>query len=283
MCDLYFFPANFGSAFVEVHVARSEPNAHDFIALLPSSMLMSVSDSRAKRNRTKTVSYGKDKLSLTALSKKWNRIKIICQQPYNRTEQFGLQYVAIYSEANIPQSPSPHLLTPPQTPKLLLSPLAAPSPSTPSHNSSGSLGKLPTLTRLNYGKGNLRSPSTPSTKSGETPKRPSKGKENAAVKEEEFEFSGVERQSRLFQNALKGNSSQKSNPILEKIVSEREKYKKQSGALADIPTYNRKKLLLKELPKVEGNIDFAASYEKGTGSNKDVAAAFSRISAHGKL
>ena len=102
------------------------------------------------------------------------------------------------------------------------------------------------------------------------------------MKEEEFEFSGVERQSRLFRNALKGESSQKSNPILEKIVSEREKYRKQSEALSDIPSYNRKKLLLKELPKVEGGIDFAASYEKGTNSNKDVAAAFSRISAHGE-
>ena len=262
-------------------MARSELNPHDFIVLLPSSMLMSVSDSRAKRNRTKTVSYGKDRLSLTALGKKWNQIKIICQQPYNRTEQFGLQHVAVYSEANAPQSPS-NLLTPPHNPKLLSSPLTAPSPNIPSHTSSRGIGKLPTLTRQSYGKPNFKSPSAASTKSEtlKTPKRPAK--ENAATKEEEFEFSGVERQSRLFQNALKGKSSQEGNPILEKIVSERDKYRKQSETLSDIPTYNRKRLLLKELPKVEGSVDFATSYEKGTSSNKDVAAAFSRISAHGE-
>ena len=118
-----------------------------------------------------------------------------------------------------------------------------------------------------------------------TPKRPLR--EHGNVSEEDFEFSGVEKQSRLFRNALRGkssdNCSQKVNPILEKIVSEREKYRKSSSESAMRDSYERKKLLKKDLPKAETNVDFAASYDKSKSKHKDVAVAMSKVYAHGKI
>lgn len=122
-----------------------------------------------------------------------------------------------------------------------------------------------------------------------TPKRPLRelGNRESSEDRNEFEFSGVEKQSRLFQNAMRGNpsgsTSSETNPILEKIIAERNKLKtkKESNSVPEI--YQRKKLLHKELPKAEGNGDFAASYEKGAVSFRNTAGAVERMSAFGEL
>ena len=261
---------NFGSAFIEVRVGNSDSG--DYVTLLPQSTLRTVVESKGGRNKTKTISYKKDRLSATAVSQKWNRIQIICTQPFNHTEQFGLQYIALYSDISTNDMRTHQFLSPPHTPKLLLSP---PTPSTPSH--SNHLGKFPNLPSHRL-KGN------PPNK---TPTRPLRDSNTKIKMEDEFEFSGIEKQSRLFKNAVSGKMAPgeaSSNPILEKIMSERQKYQSKKDATAPCAGYRRKKLLQKELPKAEGNSDFAASYSKGgTSSNKDVAMAFSRIAAHGKL
>jgi len=171
------------------------------------------------------------------MTKKWNRVKLRCRQPFNLTDQFGLQFVAISSD--IADFSSPVLLTPPHISRLL-------SPSTPSTPT------LPTFTSTTpesenviarHGKRfptlpNIKSPAVSSDKNDQvkvsTPKRPLR--EDSSMCEEDFEFSGVEKQSRLFRNALRGTHSdtcsEKVNPILEKIMSEQEKYRKSSSELA---------------------------------------------------
>ena len=76
--------------------------------------------------------------------------------------------------------------------------------------------------------------------------------------------------------------SEKVNPILEKM-SEQEKYRKSSVELAMCDTYERKKLLKKDLPKADTNVDFAASYDKFKSKHKDVAITMSKVYAHGKI
>jgi len=93
------------------------------MTLLPQFTLMTVPDSRRGRNKTRSITYGRDKLSSAAMTKRWNRVKLRCRQPFNLTDQFGLQFVAISSD--IADFSSPVLLTPPHIPRLL-------SPSTPS-------------------------------------------------------------------------------------------------------------------------------------------------------
>ena len=121
---LLLSPGNFGSAFVEVLVGDSgSSDSEEYITLLPQSTLMTVPDSRRGKNKTRSVTYGREKLSSAAATKKWNRVKIKCRQPYNLSDQFGLQFVAFFSDTS--DSSSNTLLTSPHTPRLL-------SPTTPS-------------------------------------------------------------------------------------------------------------------------------------------------------
>ena len=289
-----FHLGNFGSAFVEVFVSDSASlDSEEYITLLPQSTLMTVPDSRRGKNKTRSVTYGREKLSSAAATRKWNRVKIKCRQPYNLSDQFGLQFVAFFSDVS--DSSSHTLITSPHTPRLL----SPPTPSTPkleSHPSS--TDDTPESENL-YARQRKRLPTRPTFKSpmasntkGDqvaktlTPKRPLKNHGNDD--NEDFEFSGIEKQSRLFQNALRGNpsnpSSEKANPILEKIMSEREKYKssRHSGESATCDTYQRRKLLKKELPKAEANTDFAASYDESKSKHAEVAVAMSKFYANGK-
>ena len=284
--ELLLFPlGNFGSAFVEVLVGDSaSSDSEEYITLLPQSTLMTVPDSRRGKNKTRSVTYGREKLSNAATTKKWNRVKIKCRQPYNLSDQFGLQFVAFFSDLS--DSSSHTLLTSPHTPRLL----SPPTPSTPSHPSS--TDDTPESEKLNARQRKrlptwptFKSPMASSTKGDQvlTPKRPLKNHGNDD--NEDFEFSGIEKQSRLFQNALRGNpSSEKANPILEKIMSEREKYKssRHSGESATCDTYQRRKLLKKELPKAEASTDFAASYDESRSKHAEVAVAMSKFYANGK-
>ena len=170
----------------------------------PQSTLMTVPDSRRGRNKTRSMTYGRDKLSSAAMTKKWNRVKLRCRQPFNLTDQFGLQFVAISSD--IADSSSPVLLTPPLTPRLL-------SPSTPTLPTSTSTTPESENVIARHGKRfptlpNIKSPAVSSDKNDQvkvsTPKRPLR--EHSNICEEDFEFSGVEKQSRRFRHALRGNS-----------------------------------------------------------------------------
>jgi len=254
------------------------------MTLLPQSTLMTVPDSRRGRNKTRSMTYRRDKLSSAAMTKKWNRVKLRCRQPFNLTDQFGLQFVAISSDI---ADSSSVVLTPPHTPRLL----SPSTPSTPTLSTSTSTTPESENMIARHGKRfptlpNIKSPAVSSDKNDQvkvsTPKRPLR--ENSNI---DFEFSGVEKQSRLFRNALRGTPSdtcsEKVNPILEKIMSEREKYRKSSSELAMCDTYERKKLLKKDLPKAETNVDFAASYDKSKSKHKDVAIAMSKVYAHGKI
>ena len=109
--------------------------------------------------------------------------------------------------------------------------------------------------------------------------------------DEDFEFSGVEKQSRLFRNCMKGkpstnddhSSDKEANPILERIMKEREKYRQQSPS-SDAATglYTRKKLLKKDLPKADVSVDFMAGYRENKKKASELSSAWSRMASHGE-
>ena len=254
-------------------------------------MLMTIPDSKAGRSRTKVkVFTSKDKLSGAAVGKKWNRVKIKCLQRHN-SDQFGLQFITFSSDVGhhdsaggsvtgvgTPSRGHSHLLTPPQ----LIS--KGHTLTTPKSEPQMFRSKLPVLLKT----------STPAAvvRSTKTPKRPLKER-NSQEREtgDDFEFSGVEKQSRLFRNCMKGKSSttgdhtsdREPNPILDRIMTEREKYTSSPpGAL-----YQRKKLLKRDLPKAAAaKVDFAASYRDSGGGGKkkggELSCAWSKMSSHGE-
>uniref|UniRef100_A0A8D0HKY3 DNA repair protein XRCC1 n=1 Tax=Sphenodon punctatus TaxID=8508 RepID=A0A8D0HKY3_SPHPU len=98
---------NEGSAFVEVLGGSSaSPSEQDYEVLLVTSCFMSPSESKSGTNLNRVRMFGPDKLVKAAAEKKWDRVKIICSQPYNKTLAYGLSFVKFHSPPENDETPS---------------------------------------------------------------------------------------------------------------------------------------------------------------------------------
>ncbi|KAL1769578.1 DNA repair protein XRCC1 isoform X1 [Sigmodon hispidus] len=92
---------NDGSAFVEVLVGSSAGGAtggeQDYEVLLVTSSFMSPSESRSGSNPNRVRIFGPDKLVRAAAEKRWDRVKIVCSQPYSKDLPYGLSFVKFHS------------------------------------------------------------------------------------------------------------------------------------------------------------------------------------------
>eukprot|EP00117_Sycon_ciliatum_P039255 scpid31054/ scgid29043/ DNA repair protein XRCC1; X-ray repair cross-complementing protein 1 len=82
---------NAGSAFVEVLVCRS--TSSEFQVLVVASSFMTPGDSKTWKNINSVRMFNKDALSKTTADQKWDRIKVVCRQPFNKVEKFGVSFV----------------------------------------------------------------------------------------------------------------------------------------------------------------------------------------------
>jgi DNA-repair protein XRCC1 len=64
---------------------------------------MSPTESRSNTNRNEIRLLKSDELNKTCLNEKWSRLKIICEQKFNRINQFGLNFIKLYSEKDNPK------------------------------------------------------------------------------------------------------------------------------------------------------------------------------------
>uniref|UniRef100_A0A5F9D9N6 DNA repair protein XRCC1 n=1 Tax=Oryctolagus cuniculus TaxID=9986 RepID=A0A5F9D9N6_RABIT len=90
---------NDGSAFVEVLVGSSATGAgeQDYEVLLVTSSFMSPSESRSGSNPNRVRMFGPDKLVRAAAEKRWDRVRIVCSQPYSKDAPYGLSFVRFHS------------------------------------------------------------------------------------------------------------------------------------------------------------------------------------------
>ncbi|XP_006871424.1 PREDICTED: DNA repair protein XRCC1 [Chrysochloris asiatica] len=90
---------NDGSAFVEVLVGSSAGSGgeQDYEVLLVTSSFMSPSESRSGSNPNRVRIFGPDKLVRAAAEKRWDRVKIVCSQPYSKDSPYGLSFVRFHS------------------------------------------------------------------------------------------------------------------------------------------------------------------------------------------
>ncbi|XP_051901457.1 DNA repair protein XRCC1 [Pristis pectinata] len=103
---------NEGSAFVEVLVGNSTSACEqDFEVILVSSFFMSPTESRSGTNLNRVRMFGPDKLAKGVLGKKWDRVKVVCTQPYNKNLPYGLSFIRFNStpeaDEKIPGSCTP--------------------------------------------------------------------------------------------------------------------------------------------------------------------------------
>lgn len=92
---------NENSAFIEVLVARSSDPAPDFHVLLVASSFMTPMDARQGTNLNRVRMFGSDKLSQSFVKEKWDRIKVVCTQPFNKSVQYGLAFIKLHSPEDV--------------------------------------------------------------------------------------------------------------------------------------------------------------------------------------
>ncbi|XP_076274123.1 DNA repair protein XRCC1 [Rhynchophorus ferrugineus] len=84
------------SAYIEVMVSRST-SPEDYKVFLVMSSFMTPLESRQSQNINKVRMFKQKDFSETERNEKWDRVKIICTQPFNRHVQYGLSFVNFYS------------------------------------------------------------------------------------------------------------------------------------------------------------------------------------------
>ncbi|KAJ8312880.1 hypothetical protein KUTeg_010253 [Tegillarca granosa] len=93
---------NEGSAFIEVLVGRaSAVTDQDYQVLLVASSFMTPTESRNGTNRNSVRMFGSDRLSKTTANEKWDRVKIVCTQPFNKKKKIGAFFINPENEDDI--------------------------------------------------------------------------------------------------------------------------------------------------------------------------------------
>ncbi|XP_019724633.1 DNA repair protein XRCC1 isoform X1 [Hippocampus comes] len=103
---------NEGSAFVEVLVGNSSSvRDQDYEVLLVTSSFMSPTESRNGTNMNRVRFFGPGQLQKSTAQEKWDRVKIVCSQPYSKNIAYGLAFVKFHSppDKNDPPVTSPKL------------------------------------------------------------------------------------------------------------------------------------------------------------------------------
>lgn len=107
---------NEGSAFIEVLVGNSSASREqDFEVLLVTSSFMSPTESRNGTNLNRVRFFGPTQLQKSPAQEKWDRVKIVCSQPYSKNIAYGLAFVKFHST---PDKNDPAPTTPPKLTKL---------------------------------------------------------------------------------------------------------------------------------------------------------------------
>ncbi|KAM6994754.1 DNA repair protein XRCC1 isoform 2-T2 [Tautogolabrus adspersus] len=103
---------NEGSAFIEVLVGNSSAvRDQDYEVLLVTSSFMSPTESRNGTNMNRVRFFGPAQLQKSSAQEKWDRVKIVCSQPYSKNIAYGLAFVKFHSppDKNDPPTSSPKL------------------------------------------------------------------------------------------------------------------------------------------------------------------------------
>ncbi|KAM3872653.1 DNA repair protein XRCC1 [Diretmus argenteus] len=107
---------NEGSAFIEVLVGKSSAvRDQDYEVLLVTSSFMSPSESRNGTNTNRVRFFGPNQLQKSTAQEKWDRVKIVCSQPYSKNIAYGVAFVKFHSP---PDKSDPPATTPTKLTKL---------------------------------------------------------------------------------------------------------------------------------------------------------------------
>lgn len=78
---------------------------------------MSPSESRSGSNPNRVRMFGPDKLVRAAAEKRWDRVRIVCSQPYSKDAPYGLSFVRFHSPPDKDEAEAPAQVSPPTPPE----------------------------------------------------------------------------------------------------------------------------------------------------------------------
>ncbi|XP_030834121.1 DNA repair protein XRCC1 isoform X2 [Strongylocentrotus purpuratus] len=88
---------NESSAFVEILGGHSSSDSDDlYQVILVTSSFMSPVESRNNTNMNRVRMFGPESLSKAVADKKFDRIKIVCTQPFNKRCKYGLSFIKLH-------------------------------------------------------------------------------------------------------------------------------------------------------------------------------------------
>ncbi|XP_041471130.1 DNA repair protein XRCC1-like [Lytechinus variegatus] len=87
---------NESSAFVEILGGHSSSGSDEFQVILVTSSFMSPIESRNNTNQNRVRMFGPESLSKAVSDKKFDRIKIVCTQPFNKRCKYGLSFIKLH-------------------------------------------------------------------------------------------------------------------------------------------------------------------------------------------
>ncbi|GFS20446.1 Xrcc1-prov protein [Elysia marginata] len=91
-------------ASLEVRVGRSDwPQTAEFLSLIPVVSLMTPVDCRLSRGSCVTKMFSKVDFSSDLSAQKWDRLQIICRQPFRKDVQLGISFIRLKSANPAPQ------------------------------------------------------------------------------------------------------------------------------------------------------------------------------------
>ncbi|KAL3308172.1 X-ray repair complementing defective repair in Chinese hamster cells 1, partial [Cichlidogyrus casuarinus] len=93
---------NNSSGIVEILVKRTAAgDSSELKNLLPAVTLMSPGDAKSNKNCNKVVIFGNEKFVSTVASEKWDFIRVVCSQPFNKNLRYGLSFIKFYSPESV--------------------------------------------------------------------------------------------------------------------------------------------------------------------------------------
>ncbi|VVC98247.1 unnamed protein product [Leptidea sinapis] len=94
------------ASLVEVLVGRSETPDDPYEVLVPSCVFVSARDSRSDTPVERVRNFTADQLAAAVRGQRWDRVRLVCTQPYNRHCQFGLSFIHIFEPEHLEQGTS---------------------------------------------------------------------------------------------------------------------------------------------------------------------------------
>ena len=86
---------NCGSAFIEVQVGRQGGDLSQMPVLLVASSFMKPNEARVGDSQNRVRMFGPDSLAAEVGKQKWDLVKVVATQPFNKTTRFGLSFISI--------------------------------------------------------------------------------------------------------------------------------------------------------------------------------------------